>query len=68
MDDNRDTPTDVPLNPALKSATETSHHTGASSPAPVDTTSAREGEGEGWSWIWLVVTLGGIALAIYFIL
>ena len=41
MDDTRDTPTDAPLNPALKSEIDTSHYTGASSPAPVDTASAR---------------------------
>ncbi|MDF2495434.1 hypothetical protein [Sphingomonas sp.] len=43
------------LNRALKSGTETQYDTGASSPAPIDTTSATEGEGEGWPVIWVIV-------------
>ena len=66
-DTERDRPSDAPLNPALKSRTETVYDTTHRSPAPVDTTSAKEGEGEGWAWIWLIVTLAGIALAVYFI-
>lgn len=58
---------DVPLNPALKSRTETVYETNRSTPAPYDTASASEGEGEGWPWIWLVVAVIGVALAIYFV-
>ncbi|WP_057884165.1 hypothetical protein [Tsuneonella troitsensis] len=57
-----------PLNPALKSQSETVYDTTHSSPAPIDTTSATEGEGEGWPWIWLVVTVLCVALAIWFLL
>lgn len=64
---NKDQPTQAPLNPALKSTTETSHDTGTSSEAPIDTTSAKEGEGEGWPLIWLVVTILGLLLAIWFL-
>jgi hypothetical protein len=63
----RDDPRDAPLNPALKSETETIYPTRESSPAPVDTTSAKENEGEGWPVIWLVVTAVCIVLAIYFL-
>lgn len=64
---NEQTP-DVPLNPALKSRTETVYDTRNPSPAPIDTTSAKEGEGEGWPLIWLVVTLVCVALAAYFLI
>ena len=64
----RDDSQDGPLNPALKSETETVYPTTESSPAPIETTSAKENEGEGWPVIWLVVTLVGIALAIYFLI
>lgn len=64
----RDEPRDAPLNPALKSETETVYPTTQSSPAPVDTTSAKENEGEGWPMIWLVVTIAGVILAVYFLL
>jgi hypothetical protein len=62
----RDDPSDAPLNPALKSGTETIYPT-ESSQAPVDTTSAKENQGEGWSWIWLIVTVLGALLAVYFL-
>ena len=64
----RDDPQEAPLNPALKSTTETDYDTTHRSPAPIDTTSASENEGEGWPVAWLVVTVVGIALAIYFLL
>ena len=64
----KDQPSDVPLNPALKSERETVYPTRESSPAPIDTTSATENEGEGWPVIWLIVTIVGVALAIYFVL
>ena len=66
-DSSRDTATDAPLNPALKSRTETVYDTSTPTPAPFDTASASEGEGEGWPWIWLVVTVVGFALAVYFL-
>ncbi len=59
---------DAPLNPALKSRTETVYDTKSRSPAPYDTTSAKEGEGEGWPVAWLVVTIVGVALAVYFLI
>ena len=62
-----DEPRDVPLNPALKSETETVYPTTESSRAPIDTTSATENEGEGWPVIWLAVTAVGVILAIYFL-
>lgn len=65
MNDRRDEPQDAPLNPALKSETETVYETKVSSPAPIETTSAKENEGEGWPIIWLLVTFAGIALAIF---
>ena len=64
----RDEPRDVPLNPALKSETETVYQTKESSRAPFDTASAKEKEGEGWPVIWLIVTILCVALAIYFML
>jgi hypothetical protein len=67
-DQPRDKPDDVPLNPALRSETETVYETKVSSPAPIETTSARENEGEGWPVIWLVVTAVCVVLAIYFLL
>ena len=66
-DSRRDESGDVPLNPSLKSEKETVYDTRDSSPAPIDTTSARENEGEGWPVIWLIVTVVGVALAIYFL-
>ena len=63
-----DTPEDAPLNPALKSRTETVYDTAHRTPAPVDTASAREGEGEGWPVIWLAATVVGVALAVYFLI
>lgn len=67
-DSQRDQPTEAPLNPALKSRTETVYDTRHRSEAPFDTTSAREGEGEGWPWVWLIVTVVGVVLAIYFLI
>ncbi len=63
----RDKPSDAPLNPALKSERETVYQTRESTPAPIDTTSARENEGEGWPIVWIVVTVLGVLLAIYFL-
>lgn len=59
-------PADGPLNPALKSRTETVYNTQNVTPAPIDTASASEGEGEGWPVVWLIVTVVCIALAVYF--
>jgi hypothetical protein len=67
-DPKRDQPTDGPLNPALKSRTETVYDTTSTTPTPFDTASAKEGEGEGWPIIWLVVTVICVVLAIYFLL
>ena len=64
-DPTRDQPKEGPLNPALKSTTETVYDTRHPSPPPIDTTSAREGEGEGWPIVWLVVTVGCVLIAIY---
>lgn len=67
MDKPRDEPSDTPLNPALKSRTERVYDTISTTPAPIETTSAKEGEGEGWPIAWLVIVVICIALAIYFI-
>ncbi len=67
-DQDRDQPQEAPLNPALKSTTETVYDTDHRSAAPIDTTSASENEGEGWPVVWLIVTVVGVALAIYFLL
>ncbi len=67
MGDTQDTPNESPLNPALKSSTDTTYDT-STTPAPIDTASASEGEGEGWPVVWLVVTAVCVALAIYFII
>lgn len=64
-DPTRDQPKDAPLNPALKSTTETVYDTKHPSPSPIETTSAREGEGEGWPLIWLAVTVIGVIVAIF---
>lgn len=64
-DPSRDKPEQAPLNPALKSTTETVYDTRHPSPPPIDTTSAREGEGEGWPIVWLVVTIACVLIAIY---
>lgn len=66
-DDRRDSPQSAPLNPALKSETETVYETRVSSRAPIETTSAKEHEGEGWPWIWLLVTAVCVLLAVYFL-
>jgi hypothetical protein len=63
----RDSATDAPLNPALKSTTDTSHDTTHTSPAPIDTASAKEGEGEGWPLIWLVVVAICVLITAYLI-
>lgn len=68
IDQSRDEPQDTPLNPALKSETETVYPTKESSRAPIETTSAKENEGEGWPVIWLVVTIICVIFAIYFLL
>ena len=67
-DEKRDEPKSAPLNPALKSSTETVYPTRESTPAPLETTSAKENQGEGWPMLWLIVTIIGIALAIYFLI
>lgn len=61
-------PSEAPLNPALKSRNDTTYDTETSTPAPLETTGAREGQGEGWPIVWLVVTAVCVALGIYFIL
>lgn len=66
--DPRSGPDDAPLNPALKSRTETVYDTESRSAAPFDTTSAKEDEGEGWPVVWLIVTLISVVLAIYFLI
>ena len=63
-DPTRDQPKEAPLNPALKTTTETVYDTKNPSPPPIDTTSAREGEGEGWPVVWLLVTVIGVILGI----
>ena len=65
-DPTRDQPKEAPLNPALKTTTETVYDTKHPSPPPIDTASAREGEGESWPVIWLIVTIIGVLLAIFF--
>jgi hypothetical protein len=67
-DHSRDEPQDAPLNPALKSETETVYPTKEPSRAPIDTTSAKENEGEGWPVVWFIVTVVCVALAVYFLL
>lgn len=67
-DDDRNKPADAPLNPALKRTTETVHDTERSTPAPIETASARGGEGEGWPIIWLVVVVACVAISIYLLL
>ena len=64
-DSTRDLPEEAPLNPALKSTTEKVYDTSHPSPSPIDTASAQEGEGEGWPIVWLIVTVLGVAFAIY---
>ena len=67
-DPSRDRPEEAPLNPALKSTTETVYPTGASTPAPLESTNAHAGQGGGWPIVWLIVTIVGVALALYFLL
>ena len=67
IDTRSDEPADGPLNPALKSRSETVYDTQNVTPAPIDTASSKEGGGEGWPIAWLIVTVVGIALAIYFL-
>lgn len=57
---------DRPLNRSLKSETDSSHDIGHS-PAPLETTEAKEGDGEGWPVIWAVVTIICIIVALYLI-
>ena len=65
-EDKRDTPTDEPLNPALKSTRDTTFDT-SHTPPPLKTTSAKENQGEGWPIIWLVVVLLCLAITVYLI-
>ena len=67
-DQTRDNPEEVPLNPALKSTTETVYDTQNPSPPPIETASASEGEGEGWPIVWLIVTILGVAIAIFLLM
>lgn len=67
-DPQRDQPTDAPLNPALRRRTETVYDTKSTTPTPFDSASAKEGEGEGWPIAWMIVTLVGVALAVYFLI
>jgi hypothetical protein len=60
-------PEDAPLNPALKSRTETVYDTTHRTPDPLETTGAKEGQGEGWPIIWLIVTVVCVVLAVYFL-
>ena len=55
---------DAPLNPALKSRTETTYDT-KSSAAPADTASVQREEGRAWPMIWLIVALICVAITIY---
>jgi hypothetical protein len=64
----QDTATDAPLNPALKSRTETLHDTRHTTPAPIDTASGSEGDGKGWPMVWLLTTAVGIAVALYILI
>ena len=66
-DATRDKPEEAPLNPALKSTTETVFDTKNPSPPPIETSSSREGEGEGWPIAWVVVTVVCVIVAIYLI-
>ena len=68
LEPTKDRSEDAPLNPALKSRTETVYDTKRATPAPIDTASAKEGEGEGWPLIWLVIVVICIGLAVYFII
>ena len=61
-------PEDAPLNPALKSRTDTTYDTNNPTPAPFDTASSKENEGEGWPIIWLVVTVICVIAAVYFLI
>lgn len=67
-DDRANPPAEAPLNPALKSTTETVYDTERTTPAPIDTASAREGEGEGWPVVWLIVVVVCVALSVYFLI
>lgn len=58
----------APLNPALKSQPENVYDTTHTTPAPIDTASAKEGEGESWPLVWIVVTVVCVILAIWFLL
>lgn len=60
-------PRERPLNRALKSGTDTSHDL-EHSPAPIDTTEAKEGQGEGWPIVWAVVTVVCVLLAVWFLI
>jgi hypothetical protein len=65
-DDDINETNQAPLNPALKSGRDTVFDTSRSTPAPIETASAKEGQGEGWPVIWLVVAVVCIGLTIYF--
>lgn len=67
MTDPRQSSQNAPLNPALKSRTDDTYDTDRETPAPIDTTSAKEGEGEGWPVIWIVVTVICVVAAIVFL-
>lgn len=58
----------APLNPALKSRTDTTFDTENPTPAPIDTASSGENEGEGWPVIWLVVTAICVVAALVFLI
>ena len=68
MNSSPETRSNTPLNPALKSRSETVYDTRTTTPAPIETASAKEGEGEGWPWVWLVIALLCIGVTLYLVL
>lgn len=53
------------LNPELRSRTDQTHDTTVSSAAPADTASVQHQEDRTWPVIWALVTLGGVAFAVW---
>ncbi|MEF2070616.1 hypothetical protein [Consotaella aegiceratis] len=55
------------LNPALKSAIDTSVDTDHSTPAPADSASVQRQEGRAWPMIWLIAAIVSALIVVWLI-
>jgi hypothetical protein len=58
---------DPALNPALRQRHEQTHDTAHSTLPPFESASVQREEGKAWPAIWMIVTLVGVAIALYLV-